>query len=315
MLKTLKLNTGFEMPLFGLGTWQSPPGAVKAAVTAALELGYRHIDCAHVYGNEAEVGEALAEKVADGTVKREEVFVTSKLWNTFHSKELVAPALQVTLKNLKLDYLDMYLIHWPMGFKEGTGELFPKDADGKLLCSDVDYVDTWAGLEEVKKLGLVRSIGLSNFSKPQIERVLQAGTVVPANNQIECHPELPQNELIDYCRSKGIVVTAYSPLGSPQRPSAKPDDPILMEHPTVVAIAQELGKTAAQVLIAFQLQRGIVCIPKSVTPSRIESNAQAVDVKLSEDQMKKLNALECDGRLLRFIPIKDHPHYPFNTPF
>jgi len=314
MLKTLKLNSGHDMPLFGLGTWKSGPGAVKDAVTAAIDLGYRHIDCAHCYQNEAEVGQALTEKMADGTIKREDIFVTSKLWNTFHSKNLVLPALKVTLKNLGLEYLDMYLIHWPMGFQEGGG-LFPKDENDKFLYSDVDYVDTWQGMEEAVKLGLVRSIGVSNFSKAQIERVIEAGTIVPATNQVECHPQLPQNELIEWCRSKGITITAYSPLGSPDRPWAKPDDPVLMEHPTVLAVANELQKSPAQVLIAFQLQRGIICIPKSVTRSRIEANAHAVDLKLSEEQMKKLASLECNGRMLLLDWVKDHPHYPFNTPF
>jgi len=312
--KAVKMNSGYSIPIFGLGTWQSPPGAVKNAVKDAIDLGYRHIDCAHLYDNEHEVGAALKEKFMDGTVKREDIFITSKLWVTSLSKKAVLPALKVTLENLGLDYLDLYLIHWPTGFQEG-GEHWPKDANGKVIYSDVDYVDTWAALEGCVKMGLVRSIGVSNFSRPQIERVLKAGTIAPANNQVECHPELPQNPMIEWCHSKGITVTAYSPLGSPQRPMAKPDDPVMMEHPIVLEIAKELSKSPAQVLIAFQLNRGVICVPKSVTKSRIQSNAEACDLKLKKEHMEKLAKMECNGRMIHLSWMSDHPHYPYNTPY
>jgi len=302
------------MPQFGLGTWKSKPGEVTAAVKAALDCGYTHIDCAHCYENEAEVGEALTTKFREGVVKREDVFITSKLWNTFHSKARVLPAVKHTLKNLCIDYLDLYLIHWPMGFKEGGG-LVEKDKDGKVLYSDIDYVETWAAMEELVKLGLVRSIGVSNFSKPQIERILASGTIVPANNQVECHPELQQRKLFAYCQSKGISVTAYSPLGSPDRPWAKPGDPVLMENPKVLAVAKKHNKSAAQVLISYQLHRGFICIPKSVTKSRIESNSKVLDIKLSAEDVAALDSLECNGRVVALEWVKDHPHFPFHTEF
>lgn len=191
----------------------------------------------------------------------------------------------------------------------------PKDDNDKFIYSEVDYVETWSAMEELVKLGLVRSIGVSNFSKPQIERILASGTIVPAMNQVECHPELPQKKLFEWCKSKGIALTAYSPLGSPDRPWAKPGDPVLMENPRVLEVANKHGKTAAQILIAFQLQRGLVCIPKSVTPARIADNMQVFDLLLSPEDLASLEALECGGRVCHLDWVKDHPHWPFGTEF
>jgi len=314
MAKCVKLNTGYDMPIFGLGTWKSAPGEVESAVRAALDCGYRHLDCAHVYENESEVGEALTAKIADHTVRREDVFITSKVWNTFHSKARVLPALKTTLKNLNVTYLDLYLIHWPMGFKEG-GDLVPKDANDKVAFSDVDYLETWKAMEDLLKLGLVRSIGVSNFKKDQIERICANSSVVPAVNQVECHPELVQKQLFEYCKGKGIALTAYSPLGSPDRPWAQPGDPVLMQHPQVLRLAEKYSKTAAQILIAFQIQRGIICIPKSVTKSRIEANMQVFDFAMTKEDMATLEAMDCNGRVVTWEWIKDHPHWPFDAPF
>lgn len=243
----ITLNNGLKVPALGLGTWKSKPGEVTAAVKAAIDVGYRHFDCAHVYGNEKEVGVAIKDKIAEGVVKREDLWITSKLWNVFHSPEKVEPALKTTLSNLGLEYLDLYLIHWPMGFKEG-GELFPLNAAGdKILYSDVDYVDTWKAMEQVVKKGMTKSIGLSNFNTVQTERVLKIASIKPVTNQVECHPYLNQKKLAAWSKERGIILTAYSPLGSPDRPWAKPDDPQLLQDPELVAIAKRLGKSPAQV--------------------------------------------------------------------
>lgn len=302
------------MPLLGLGTWKSNPGGVVEAVKNAIACGYRHIDCALVYGNEAEVGAAIKSKIEDGTVKREDLFITSKLWNTFHSKNLVIPSLKKSLTDLGLDYLDLYLIHWPMGYKEHC-ELFPKDENDTTLYSDVDYLEAWAGIEDAVDQGLTRSIGLSNFNKDQIQRILDNCRVKPVVLQVECHPYLNQRKLIDFCKSRDIFITAYSPLGSPNRPWAKPGDPLLMEDPKIVVIANKYEKTPAQILIRYQIQRGVIAIPKSSTKSRIESNIQVFDFALSDEDMKAIDSFDCNGRFLHLDWVKDHKHWPFNTEF
>lgn len=311
----VKLNDGNEIPIFGLGTWKSAPNAVKQAVVDAVKAGYRHIDCAFVYGNENEVGEALTELFAEGVVKREDLFITSKLWNAFHSTHLVKGALEETLKLLKIDYLDLYLIHWPFGYVEGEGN-FPVDKEtNKTKLSDVDYVDTWKGMEGVKKAGLTKSIGVSNFNHEQIDRILASCEIPPAMNQVECHPYLTQNKLIEYCKSKNIVVTAYSPLGSPDRPWAKSDDPALMADPKVVAIAEKYKKSPAQVLIRFQIDRGIVVIPKSVTKDRIISNQQVFDFSLTPEEIKTLESFDRGFRFCALEWIGEHKYYPFHAEY
>ncbi|KAK4323142.1 hypothetical protein Pmani_006143 [Petrolisthes manimaculis] len=311
---SVKLNNGKKMPIHGLGTWKSKPGEVTQAVKDAIACGYRHLDCALVYGNEAEVGVAIKAKIEDGTVKREDLFITSKLWNTFHSKSLVVPTLKESLTNLGLDYLDLYLIHWPMGYKENA-ELFPKDDKGKFLFTDVDYLDTWSGMEDAVAQGLTKSIGVSNYNSEQIQRTLDNCKIKPVTNQIECHPYLNQKKLIDWCRTKNIYITAYSPLGSPDRPWAKPEDPLLLEEPKLVAIAEKYKRTPAQIAIRYQVQRDVIVIPKSVTKSRIESNLQVFDFKLSSEDMKTIDSFDCNGRALHLDWVKEHKYWPFNTEF
>ncbi|XP_019556902.2 aldo-keto reductase family 1 member B1 [Aedes albopictus] len=304
-------SNGNSIPMIGLGTWNSPPGAVAQAVKDAIDIGYRHIDCAHAYQNEHEVGDGIAAKTKDGTIKREDVFVTSKLWNTFHRPDLVEGALKVTLKNLKLSFLDLYLMHWPVAYKEGD-ELFPMRPDGKrYIFSDVDYVDTWKEMEKLVDAGLVKNIGVSNFNSKQIQRVLDVARIKPVCNQIENHAYLHQAKLAAFCAEKGLIVTAYSPLGSPARPWVKKDDIVLLHDPKLKIIADKHGKEPAQILIRYQIQLGHVVIPKSVTKSRIASNFDVFGFELDADDMKQLGALERNERFCPEFAAYGHPHHPF----
>jgi aldehyde reductase len=271
----IKLNNGLSMPALGLGTWQGPPGKeaeVGQAVKDAIDVGYRHFDCAHVYGNEKIIGEAIQDKIKEGAVKREELFIVSKVWNTFHRPDLVEPALKETLKNLKLEYLDLYLVHWPHAFKEGSN-LHPIDSKtGLFIPSDVDYIDTWKAMEKVNKKGLTKSIGISNFNSKQIERLLKSAEIVPVTNQIECHPYLNQAKLRKFCSDRGITVTSYSPLGSPSRPWQKPGDPDVINDPKIRQIGNKYGKSPAQILLRYNVQLGNSVIPKSSNKERLLQN-------------------------------------------
>jgi len=311
----VELCDGSTIPAVGLGTWKSKPGEVEQAVKDAIDVGYRHIDCAMIYQNEEEVGRSIKEKINDGTVKREDLFIVSKLWNSHHHPDYVEVGLRKTLECLGLDYLDLYLMHSPMAFKENAG-LEPVDENGKLIYSDVDYVDTWKAMEACVQKGLARSIGVSNFNSQQLQRVLDVCSIKPVTNQVECHPYLNQKKLIDYCHQRGVIITAYSPLGSPDRPWAKAGEPILLQDPKIKEMTTRYpGKSVAQILIRYQVQRGLIVVPKSVSKSRMMENLSVDDFQLSSQDMDYLDSLDCGERYLHHHWVKDHPHFPFDIEF
>ncbi|KNC49886.1 aldehyde reductase [Thecamonas trahens ATCC 50062] len=297
---TVELNNGVAMPRMGLGTWQAEPGAVGAAVTAALAAGYRHIDCASVYGNEGEVGLALAAAIADGVVTRDDVFVTSKLWCTSHGTDNVAPALERSLERLGLDHLDLYLIHVPVALRKRAPEDGGNEASVEIV--HIPLAETWAGMESVLAAGLTRAIGVSNMPTLTLNDLLGSASVIPAVNQIERHPYLPQTEHASWAAEHGIQIIAYSPLGnaSLDAHAAPGAPPPLLEHPVVADVAAAVGATRAQVLLAWNLAQGSSVIPKSVSPARIVENAASIDLQLPADALEALNALDCGRRYLDF---------------
>jgi len=297
-MKTLTLSHGDKMPALGLGTWKSAPGEVHIAVQEAIRMGYRHIDCAAIYGNEAEVGAALADCFAEGIVRRDELWITSKLWNDSHRPEDVAPALSRTLKDLRLDYLDLYLIHWPVVLKKGVA--FPSTARDFLPLGELPIAATWQALEEVAEGGRCRHLGVSNFGRLRLADLLETARIKPEVNQIELHPYLQQAELVAFCKQKGVAVTAYSPLGSGDRPAAikDPNDPVLLQDKVVRDIAARRGAAPAQVLLAWAITHGLSVIPKSVNSQRMRQNLAAADLVLTDEDLQALAGLERGHRYI-----------------
>ncbi|HYF05292.1 MAG TPA: aldo/keto reductase [Patescibacteria group bacterium] len=315
MNETLTLNSGYEMPLLGLGTWKSKPGSVEEAVRVALlEAKYAHIDGAAIYSNEQEIGGVYKDVFGSGKRRREEVFITSKLWNSEHKTADVRVACEKTLRELDLEYLDLYLMHWGIAIPHNPdpnatygpmGEQL--NEQGYLVTENVAIQETWRAMEELVRAGLVKSIGVSNFTGPMLVDLLSYAHIPPAVNQVEMHPYLPQHALLEYCTYKNIVVTAYSPLGSPGNhgPKGKPD---MMADPNITSIAKGHKKTPAQVLIRWAIQRGTTVIPKSVTPSRIIENAQVFDFALTESEMRTLNTL---GKNFRYANATEWWKLPY----
>ena len=285
------LNTGAQIPAVGFGTWQDAD-AQEAAVAEALNAGYRHIDTARIYGTEKAVGSAIKKS----GIPREKLFITTKLWNNSHHSSDVMPALDASLKDLDTPYIDLYLMHWPSPFARSE-KLMPKDENGKIQPGTDDFVDTWKAMEATLQTGKTKAIGISNFSRAEIERLLAATTVIPAAHQLELHPWLQQRDFVAWHKSKGIHVTQYSPFGNQNAIySAGQNMGKLIDDPVLASVGEKYGKNGAQTALAWGIAHGHSVLPKSKTPARIWENLEG-DFALEAADLKTLDGLD---KKLRF---------------
>jgi D-xylose reductase len=294
------------LPAVGLGLWKVERSTTAGIVEHAIRLGYRHLDSASDYGNEAEAGEGIARALAGGVCRRDDLWVTSKLWNTYHEPQHVRPALERSLRDLQLDYLDLYLVHFPIALefvpfetRYPPGWFFDPDvAEPAMRDAKVPLADTWAGLEQLVDAGLVRRIGVSNYGVALLRDLLAGARIPPAVLQVEMHPLLAQEKLLRFCRENGVAVTAFSPLGAPSYVPlgmATAADSLLV-HPVITDIAAAVGRTPAQVLLRWGVQRGTAVIPKTSRPERLAENRAVSDFALSAADMAAISGLDAGRR-------------------
>jgi alcohol dehydrogenase (NADP+) len=292
-LKKFPLHHGAgQIPALGFGTLIPDPVVTITATRGALEAGFRHFDCAERYRNEREVGEALQAGLVAGGIAREDLFVTTKLWNTNHRPERVEPAFEASLDRLRLNYLDLYLIHTPFAFQPGD-EQDPRDQDGNVLYDPgVTLLDTWGAMESLVDRGRCRAIGLSDVSLAKLLPIYEAARIKPAVVQVEAHPYLPETDILEFCREKGIVLLAFAPLGHGARPGP-------LEDPVVLAIAASVGKTPAQVLLAWAVQRGTALLTTSRNTARAREN---FDISaIPQDAVEEINQIETRQRFNQVV--------------
>ncbi len=271
------------MPALGFGTLIADATETRTATQTALEAGFRHLDCAERYRNEEQVGEAIRQSIRGRSFAREELFVTTKLWNSNHRPERVRPAFEASLAKLQVDYIDLYLIHTPFAFQPGDNQ-DPRDSNGNIIYDDgVTLKDTWRAMESLVGSGQVKAIGLSDIGLAQLREVFQAASIKPAVVQVESHPYLPQTELLDFCQKNGIVMLAFAPLGHGMKPG-------VLEDPVIAAIAKRVKQTPAQVLLAWAVQRGTAVLTTPKTAARAKENFNIT--ALPEDAMAEIHGIQ-----------------------
>jgi alcohol dehydrogenase (NADP+) len=279
---------GGDLPVLGFGTLIPDPAVTISATRDALEAGFRHFDCAERYRNEREVGQALKEGLAAGGLAREDIFVTTKLWNTNHRPERVGPAIDASLDRLRLQYLDLYLIHTPFAFQPGDNQ-DPRDQDGNVIYDrEITLLDTWKAMESLVDHGKCRAIGLSDIRLEELKPIYESARIKPAVVQVEAHPYLPETELLEFCKKNGVAFLAFAPLGHGMRPGP-------LEDPVISAIAARNGKTAAQVLLAWAVQRGTALLTTPRSPERARENFNIS--ALPEDDIDAIDRISTRQRL------------------
>ncbi|XP_026483672.2 aldo-keto reductase AKR2E4-like [Vanessa tameamea] len=308
---TITLKDGISMPAFGLGTWLGFDGKggvqmvtsddVEKAVEAAVDLGYRHIDTAYIYFTEEQVGRAVNNKIKSGVVKREDVFITTKLWNDKHARQDVVPSLRESLAKLNLEYVDLYLVHWPISTYSNN------------TVNEIDYIETWQGMIEAKKLGLARSIGVCNFNIQQLERLINSSDVTPAVLQVEVNLNLQQEKLRQFAREHGIAVMGYTPFGSlfPSKATSQSPPP-RVDDPELVKLADRYGKTVPQIVLRYLFELGVVPIPKSVKKERLKENLDIFDFELKPEDKDLLKSYDKNYRTIDLKSLwSTSKFYPF----
>ncbi|XP_014283439.1 1,5-anhydro-D-fructose reductase [Halyomorpha halys] len=327
--KSVVTSGVMKMPIVGLGTWQSTPEEIETALTSAIDVGYRHIDTAFVYRNESAIGAALKKLFDSGKITREELFIVTKLPGHGNRREDVESFLKKSLEALQLDYVDLYLIHSPVGLQnKGFDQTFPTDEKGEILLDmNTNHVELWKGMEAQVDAGRAKSIGLSNFNQKQIKRILDNCRIPPANLQVELHIYLQQKELVSFCKENGVTVCAYAPIGSPGRKAEREKRGesteglvFPLEDPVIKEIAEKYEKQPSQVLLRYMIEYGVAVIPKSTNPGRIKQNFDVFDFELTKEEFEKINALDRGeagrtfvGRGGRAKFMARHPEYAFSS--
>ncbi|CAH1641986.1 unnamed protein product [Spodoptera littoralis] len=314
-MNSVALSDGTKMPVLAVGTALLDARLLKHIIGAAIDMGYRAIDTAYIYGNEKDVGEAIQAKIDDGTVTREQLFIMGKLWSTFHKTDLVENACKDSLEALGITYFDLYMIHNPMSFKEGPDPI-PKIAS-VVQFSEYDYLDAWYGMEGLVGKGLAKTIGVSNFNSVQLQRILDKGKIPPVVNQVECHPYLTQQRLDAFCREKNIQLSCYGVLGSKGTPAEYKNSTFaVIDDPLVKVMASGLGVSPAQLLIRYQIDCGHNVVVKASCAAHLWDNLQALTFNLDKAQIEALHALNKNKRTFTFNGMGEtHKNYPFLEPF
>nr|CAB3220819.1 aldose reductase-like [Phallusia mammillata] len=312
-LKTL--CNGTTLPMLGLGTYRALGSEVYEAVKHGLKIGYRHIDTAYYYSNEDHVGKAVLDAIDELKIARDDIRVVTKLPNTCNRPSLVIPALKQSLENLNLPFVDLYLIHTPVCrtpmYEEKVSPEGKNDKDGKPMFDDIEPKEIWKEMEKCVEMGLTKSIGVSNFNSQQIQQIVDNCKIKPVTNQVEGHPYLQQDHLREFCAKHDIVLTTYRPLGG----RLKPHDPDILNDKFIKELATKYGKTSAQILLRWQIEKGHIVLAKSANPKRMEDNLQIFDFSISAEDMEKMRSLEVGHRFCPYTDSKPSPQFPLHLSF